>query len=89
MQVFHVAGSWHEGINFQSAACTIHKLMPEEFSVVTSPAVQRRLAGRGRQGREEEGGGERMFVTANGWRHRDEGVRSESQAGSALMHCSI
>lgn len=57
MQVFHVAGSWHEGVNFQSAAYTVHKLMPEEFSVVTSPAVQRRLAGRGRQGREEEGVG--------------------------------
>jgi len=31
--------------------------MPEEISVVTSPAVQRRSAGRGGWGREEEGVG--------------------------------
>lgn len=55
MQVFHIAGSWHEGINFQSTACTVHKLMPEEISVVTSSAVQRSLSGREGQGRQEEG----------------------------------
>ena len=89
MQVFHIAGSWHEGVNFQSAACAIHKVKPEELSVVTSPAVQRRSAGRGGQGREEEGVGKGCFVTADGWRHCGEGVRNESQAGSALIRCSI
>lgn len=61
MQVFHIAGSWHEGVNFQNSACTIYKLMPEEISTVTSPAVQSRAARRGGWGREEERVGKRCL----------------------------
>lgn len=42
MQVFHIAGSWHIRVNFQSAACAIHKLIPGETNIVKSPAVQKR-----------------------------------------------
>jgi len=55
MQVFHIAGCWQEGVNFQSSAYTIHKLMPEEIIAVSSPAVQRRVSGREGWKREEEG----------------------------------
>lgn len=76
MQVFHIAGSWHIRVTFQSAACTIHKVMPGETSIVKSPAVQRRgLIEEEDRGERKKGWGKDVCPSHG---HCSEGMRNKS-----------